>query len=65
MLSTTNDELIAKRTFRGAKVFLAVRSLERGENARKEIVERSGSSKVYVRELDLTSFDSIRKFAKK
>jgi NAD(P)-dependent dehydrogenase (short-subunit alcohol dehydrogenase family) len=46
-------------------VYIACRSLERGERAKKEIARRSGSDKIHVRKLDLASFDSIREFAKK
>lgn len=48
---------------RGAKVYMACRSVERGEAARKEVIERSGSQNVYLRQLDLGSLKSIRKFA--
>jgi NAD(P)-dependent dehydrogenase (short-subunit alcohol dehydrogenase family) len=50
---------------RGAKVYIACRSLERGELARAEIVERTGNANVFVRQLDLASFDSIREFAER
>lgn len=48
---------------RGAKVYLACRDLDRGEAARKEIIERSGNREVYFWKLDLASFKSIREFA--
>ncbi|KAL7025157.1 hypothetical protein ACKWTF_013369 [Chironomus riparius] len=38
--------------------------MERGEEACKEIIQKSGSSNVFVRILDLASFTSIREFAK-
>lgn len=50
---------------RGAKVHLACRSLVRGEKACQEIIKKSGNSDVSVRMLDLSSFKSIRDFAKK
>lgn len=46
-------------------MYIACRSLVRGEHARKEIVRRSGNDDVHVRKLDLASFASIREFAKK
>lgn len=52
-------------SFRGAKVYIACRSVARGEEARKEIIDRSGNSNVFVRQLDLASFASIREFCKK
>jgi NAD(P)-dependent dehydrogenase (short-subunit alcohol dehydrogenase family) len=47
----------------GASVVITSRSAEKGEAARTEIVERSGSSDVEVMALDLASFASIRAFA--
>lgn len=46
-------------------MYIACRSLVRGENARKEIFRRAGNVTVRVRKLDLASFDSIREFVKK
>ncbi|KAG5670634.1 hypothetical protein PVAND_000882 [Polypedilum vanderplanki] len=49
---------------RGAKVYIACRSIERGQSACKEIIQRTGNENVFVRKLDLASFASIREFAK-
>ena len=49
---------------RGAKVYMACRDREKMEAARQEILDRSGSHSVYAMDLDLASFDSIRKFVK-
>ena len=49
---------------RGAKVYIACRDIKRGEEALKEIKERSQSNKVYFLQLDLASLDSVREFAK-
>lgn len=48
---------------RGAKVYLACRDLQKADTARMEIIHESGNKSVYTRHLDLTSFESIRKFA--
>lgn len=48
---------------RGAKVYIACRDLDRGEAARKEIIEKSESQNVFFWKLDLASFKSIREFA--
>jgi retinol dehydrogenase-12 len=48
---------------RGAKIYMACRSKERARKACEEIIEKTGNRNVFVRELDLSSFDSIRKFA--
>jgi len=48
----------------GATVVLAVRSSEKGERAREEIVAETGSQSVAVMICDLTSKDSIKRFSK-
>ena len=45
----------------GAEVILASRSVENGENAKKQMGEVKG--KIVVMQLDLSDFESIRKFA--
>ena len=46
----------------GADVVLACRSKERGELARKEIIESTGTTAVTVMEIDLSSLASVRAF---
>ncbi|MCG6187270.1 oxidoreductase [Maribellus maritimus] len=46
---------------KGAEVILASRSMENGENAKSKIGETKG--KIVVMQLDLSSFESIKKFA--
>ncbi|XP_055531684.1 retinol dehydrogenase 12-like [Wyeomyia smithii] len=48
---------------RGGKVYIACRSLEKANQARLELAAETGSSNVHVRELDLSSLESVRKFA--
>lgn len=48
----------------GATVVMVVRNKERGERAREEIVKKSGNGLVDVMFCDLSSTDSVRKFAK-
>jgi retinol dehydrogenase-12 len=51
---------------RGARVVMACRDLERGEAARAEIQAASGGrGELEVRQLDLSSLDSVRAFAAK
>jgi len=50
---------------RGGKIYLACRDLKRAEEARDFIIGKTGSKTVFVRLLDLSSLDSIRKFAAK
>lgn len=48
---------------RGAKVYIACRDDQRGENALKEIKRESGSDNVFFVQLDLASMQSIREFS--
>lgn len=48
----------------GAHVVMVVRSQERGEKARLEIVKQTGNNSVDLMICDLSSMDSIRRFAK-
>ena len=50
--------------WRGARVILACRSYKRGLKALKEIRERSKNKNVDFKKLDLSSFKSIKEFAK-
>lgn len=48
---------------RGGKIYLACRDMKKAEDARKEIVAKTGNQNVFTKKLDLSSFDSIREFA--
>lgn len=48
----------------GAKVYMACRSLDSANEAKKEIIKETKNEKVFVLELDLVSVDSINKFVK-
>ncbi|PSN38582.1 Retinol dehydrogenase 14 [Blattella germanica] len=48
---------------RGARVILACRDLKRAQEACDGIIAATGNKNVVVRELDLSSFASVRKFA--
>ena len=50
--------------FAGARVYLACRSVERGENAAKSIQERTGvqTDRVPVMQIDLSSMKSVKNF---
>lgn len=50
---------------RGARVILACRNTEKGEEATLAVREKSGNDNVVFRLLDLASFESIRQFASK
>ena len=56
-------ETVVDLARRGARVIMACRSLKRGEAAKKDVVERTGSNNVIVKHLDLASLRSIRAFA--
>ena len=49
---------------RGAKVIIGCRSRVRGEKALIDIKKESGSENVYLKIIDLSSFKSVREFAK-
>jgi len=48
---------------RGARVILACRNQERGDQAKREIIESTKNENVVVQILDLSSLESIKKFA--
>ncbi|XP_061640866.1 retinol dehydrogenase 12 [Phyllopteryx taeniolatus] len=50
---------------RGARVILACRSVSRGAAAAKEIQAKTGNCDIHVRQVDLSSLDSVREFAEK
>lgn len=47
---------------RGGRIYLACRDLMKADTARHEIIHDSGNKCVFTKQLDLTSFESIRKF---
>jgi NAD(P)-dependent dehydrogenase (short-subunit alcohol dehydrogenase family) len=48
---------------RGARVIMACRDMKRGEEALNEVAEKTGSSKLVLKQLDLASLASVRTFA--
>ena len=56
-------ETVVDLVRRGARVIMACRSLKKGEAAKKDVVERTGSNNVIVKHLDLASLSSVRAFA--
>ena len=48
----------------GNRVVMACRNRERGKTAQREIIEATNNANVDLMELDVASFDSIRKFCK-
>ncbi|XP_065363272.1 retinol dehydrogenase 11-like [Calliphora vicina] len=49
---------------RGARVYMACRNYEKCEQARLEIISRTGNPQVFNRSLDLSSLASVRRFVK-
>lgn len=50
---------------RGGKVYIACRDVKRGEDALREIKEKSESDDVHFLQLDLASLDSVRNFSRR
>ena len=48
---------------RGARVIMACRDMKRGEDALNDVAEKTGSSKLVLKQLDLASLASVRAFA--
>lgn len=49
---------------RGGKVYLACRSLDKANQAREELMAETGKTDIHVRQMDLSSLESVRAFAK-
>ncbi|XP_055379508.1 retinol dehydrogenase 12-like [Condylostylus longicornis] len=56
-------ETVLELAKRGAKIYMACRDPIRCEAARLEIIEKTKNEKIFNRTLDLSSLDSVRKFA--
>lgn len=55
-------ETVLDLASRGATVYMACRDMNKCDQARLQIIEKTGNTKVYARKLDLASFESIRDF---
>lgn len=58
-------ETILELAARGAYIHMACRDQKKCDEAREEIIQKTGNRHIYSRELDLASLDSIRTFAAK
>jgi retinol dehydrogenase-12 len=47
----------------GARVIIACRSLPKAREAQRAMIAASGNSDIVAKELDVSSFESVRKFA--
>ncbi|XP_017014764.2 retinol dehydrogenase 13-like [Drosophila takahashii] len=56
-------ETVLEIAKRGGTVYMACRDMNRCEKARQDIIRESGNKNIFARELDLSSLESIRKFA--
>uniref|UniRef100_U5EY50 Putative dehydrogenase with different specificities related to short-chain alcohol dehydrogenase n=1 Tax=Corethrella appendiculata TaxID=1370023 RepID=U5EY50_9DIPT len=63
--SCIGKRLATEMAQRGATVYITCKDEEEMERVKQRILDRSGSQNVFGIQLDLSSFDSIRKFAKK
>ncbi|XP_020801499.1 retinol dehydrogenase 13 [Drosophila serrata] len=56
-------ETVLELARRGATIYMACRDMQKCEQARKDIIVATKNPNVFARELDLSSMESIRKFA--
>ncbi|MDR2973477.1 MAG: SDR family oxidoreductase [Propionibacteriaceae bacterium] len=63
--SGTGKEAAKRLAAAGASVIMAVRSLDKGENARTEIEASVAGARLEVRRIDLADLGSVREFAAK
>lgn len=61
--SGTGKEAARRLALAGARVVMAVRSLEKGEAARADVLRDAPGADVEVRHLDLADLSSVRRFA--
>ncbi|WP_349866304.1 SDR family NAD(P)-dependent oxidoreductase [Leifsonia sp. WHRI 6310E] len=61
--SGTGKEATARLAAAGARVTMAVRSLDKGESARRDILARVPGAQLELRRIDLADFASVRAFA--
>jgi len=61
--SGIGKETALELAHRGARVILACRNIKKADSVKEMIVKESGNENVVVRELDLASLSSVRKFA--
>ena len=55
-------ELVRDLAKRNAKIILACRTVERGQEAMADIIETTGNHNIYVRKCDISSLQSVRMF---
>ncbi|KAH8372625.1 hypothetical protein KR009_001283 [Drosophila setifemur] len=56
-------ETVLEIAKRGGTVYMACRDMNRCEAARQDIIAKTNNQNIFARELDLSSLESIRKFA--
>jgi len=61
--SGTGKEATTRLAAAGARVTMAVRSLDKGESARRDILARVPGAQLELRRIDLADFASVRAFA--
>lgn len=57
-------ETVLDLASRGATIYMACRDMKRCDEARLEIIEKTGNTKVFSKKLDLASLESVRNFVK-
>ena len=57
-------ETVLELAKRGAKIYMACRSVKKAEEARLEIIKETGNHNIINMELDLNSLESVREFSR-
>lgn len=57
-------ETVRNLARRGAFIYMACRDVQKCEEAKQEIIRETNNRNIHCRECDLSSFESIREFAK-
>lgn len=58
------EEIVKELTKRSAQIVMACKMVENGEKVKKQILKQHPTARIVVQNLDLRSFDNVRRFVK-